>query len=67
MEIYFKNRGKEMKGFRKPTKSEIISKQKDVINDLLKIAEKQRDLIDDMGMELERVINDRTARDNPDK
>lgn len=40
-----------MKGFRKPTKSEIISKQKEVIQNLLKIAEAQERLIEDMRIE----------------
>ena len=35
-------------GFRKPTKSEIITKQRDVIRNLLKIAEAQEKLIEDM-------------------
>ena len=41
-------------GFRKPTKAEIINKQRDVIKNLLKIAEKQQELIEDMRGELER-------------
>mgnify|MGYP001604992180 FL=1 len=39
-----------MRGFRKPTKSEIIKNQKEVIDALLKIVETQRN-----------IINDRTA------
>ncbi len=38
-----------MKGFRKPTKSEIILKQKEVIQSLLLIASKQEELIADMS------------------
>lgn len=37
-----------MKGFRKPTKSEIIIKQKEIIQNLLKIADAQEKLIEDM-------------------
>lgn len=37
-----------MRGFRKPTKSEIIHKQTEVIQNLLKIAEAQERLIEDM-------------------
>ena len=44
-----------MKGFRKPTKSEIINKQKEVIQDLLKIATTQEKLIEDMRKELDRT------------
>lgn len=35
-----------MKGFRKPTKSEIIKDQKEVIDSLLKIVNEQRKIID---------------------
>ena len=48
-----------MKGFRKPTKSEIIIKQREVINSLLKIAEKQQDLIEDMR----EIIHEKTTSD----
>ena len=41
-------------GFRKPTKTEIINKQRDVIKNLLKIADAQEKLIEDMRIELER-------------
>ena len=36
-----------MRGFRKPTKSEIINNQKEVIDALLKIVETQRNNIND--------------------
>lgn len=43
-----------MKGFRKPTKSEIITSQKEVIRQLLKIAGVQEKLIEDMRNIIER-------------
>lgn len=47
-----------MRGFRKPTKSEIIIKQKEVIQNLLKIADGQMKLIEDMRGIIERQTKD---------
>ena len=39
-----------MRGFRKPTKSEIIKNQKEVILDLIKIVNTQKGIIESYGI-----------------
>lgn len=51
-----------MKGFRKPTKSEVIKEQQEVIQSLLKIATEQEKIIADMRCMIERQTKDTSLK-----
>lgn len=53
-----------MRGFRKPTKTEVINNQRDVIKSLLSIVEKQDELISDMTNKIKGFIKDVNERQN---
>ena len=51
-----------MRGFRKPTKAEVINSQREVIKSLLSIVEKQDELISDMTNKIKGFIKDVNER-----